>query len=339
MTDPNPLGLSDQEKGGAFFLYGDDGFRKEEAARGLIDWHLDPATRDFNFDPLRGSEVSVEAMASVLATPPMMAEWRVVVLRGVEALAPSPRAREALLEIVGEPPPGLALVMLASIPSGSTAKFYSELKKKSKSVEFPEVEPNDVPGWLVAWASSMHGLEMEEDAARALGAALGTDLGVLAREVEKLANMVEEGEAVTLEVVRRSGTHILTQDRWEWLDMVANRNFTGALENLPTLLGQGESGVYLSMGLATHFLRLGLAKSGGQRALQEALEGMRPGARRWVAQKHAEQARGWSGEALEEALLGLRRVDRVLKSTSLPEEHVLEEWLLTLMVSWEEGGL
>lgn len=333
MTDPNPLGLSDQEKGGAFFLYGDDGFRKEEAARELVDWHLDSATRDFNFDPLRGSEVSIEALASVLATPPMMAEWRVVILRGVEALATSPRAREALLKVVGNPPPGLALVMLASIPSGSTAKFYSELKKKSKSVEFPEVESIDVPGWLVAWASSRHGLVMEEDAARGLGAAVGTDLGVLAREVEKLANMVDEGEAITLEVVKRSGTHIPTQDRWEWLDMVAGRNFARALETLPTLLGQGESGVYLSMGLATHFLRLGLAKSGGQRALEEALGGMKPGTRRWVAQKHADQAKRWSGEGLERALFGLRRVDRVLKSTSLPEEHVLEEWLLTLMAS------
>ena len=81
MKASNPLGLSDQDKGGAFFLHGDDSFRKEETARALVEWHLDPATRDFNLDPLRGSEGSVETLASVLATPPMMAEWRVVVLR------------------------------------------------------------------------------------------------------------------------------------------------------------------------------------------------------------------------------------------------------------------
>jgi DNA polymerase-3 subunit delta len=332
MKASNPLGLSDREKGGAFFLHGDDAFRKEETARALVEWHLDPATRDFNFDPLRGSEGSIESLASVLATPPMMAEWRVVILREVEGLAPSPRAREVLLEAVETPPPGLALIMLASIPSGSKAKFYTELKRKARSVEFPEVGPNDVPGWLVAWASSRHGAEMTEEAARALGGAVGTELGILAQEVEKLVSMVEEGEPITLEAVRRSGTHIPAQDRWEWIDLVGNREFTKALEGLPILVGQGESGVYLSMGIATHLLRLGIARSGGQRALEEAL----PPHQKWLSRRLIKQANNWSLAALQGALKSLRRVDRILKSSPLPEEHVLEEWLLNLMAG--EGG-
>ena len=82
MTAAGPTKLRMKGKGGVFFLFGGDEFRKEEEARALVDWHLDPGTRDFNYDPMRGSEVSVEDMASILATPPMMAEWRVVLLRG-----------------------------------------------------------------------------------------------------------------------------------------------------------------------------------------------------------------------------------------------------------------
>ena len=74
-------------KGGVFFLHGDDEFRKDEAVRVIVDAHLDPATRDFNLDMLRASEVDGERLASVLATPPLMAEWRVVVVRDVEAVA------------------------------------------------------------------------------------------------------------------------------------------------------------------------------------------------------------------------------------------------------------
>jgi DNA polymerase III delta subunit len=113
MTSVGPLGLQEKEKGGVFYLFGDDAFRKEEEARALVDWHLDPGTRDFNYDPLRGSEVSVENLASILATPPMMAEWRVVLLREVEALASSPPAREARLDVVKSPPPGRALILVA----------------------------------------------------------------------------------------------------------------------------------------------------------------------------------------------------------------------------------
>jgi DNA polymerase III delta subunit len=175
---------------------------------------------------------------------------------------------------------------------------------------------------------------MKEDAARALGAAVGTNLGVLAQEVEKLASMVEEGEAITLDVVRRSGTHIPTQDRWEWFDLVGTRRFQKAADTLPVLLGQGESGVYLAMGLATHLLRLGLARTGGQRALDEVLF---PNQRGWLGRRLMEQARGWSEDELLDALLGLRRVDRLLKSTSLSEESVLEEWLLGRLVAGGRG--
>ena len=73
--------------------------------RALMETHLDPATRDFNYDLLRGSEVDPETLASVLATPPMMAEWRVVVLRETERLAGSSKARDILLETAASPPP------------------------------------------------------------------------------------------------------------------------------------------------------------------------------------------------------------------------------------------
>ena len=333
MTQVGPLGLQDKEKGGAFFLFGDDRFRKEEEGRALVNWHLDPATKDFNYDPLRGAEVSVEDLASILATPPMMAEWRVVFLREVEALASSPRARDALMEVVKSPPPGLALILLASIPKGSTAKFYRELKRLARSVEFPEIGPNDVPGWIVNWAATRHGREITEEAARALGAGVGTDLGVLAQEVEKLTNLVEEGQAIGLDAVRAAGTRIPSEDRWVWMDRVGNREFSGALKGLGILFAQGESGVSLTMGLANHLLRIALARTGGASVLESAL----PYPQRWLVPRLLKQAKKWSVEELEEAILGLRRVDRLLKSSSLSDEHVMEEWMLGLMAR-EVGG-
>lgn len=329
MKGLDSFGFSRGEKGGVFYLHGEDHFRKQEATRALVDLHLDPATRDFNMDLLRGSEVSIESLASILATPPMMAEWRVVVLQEVEALASSPKAREVIVETAKNPPPGLAFIISSS--TQSKAKFYQELKRRARSVEFAEISPNDVPGWLVEWARSRHGVEMEEGAARALGAAVGTDLGVLAQEVGKLAGVVEEGEPITLDVVRRAGTRIPTQDRWEWMDLVGSRNFRKALKGLPVLLAQGESGVSLVIGLATHLLRLGAARAGGSRALEACL----PPQQRFLSRRLIQQARGWTVDGLQNAILGLRRVDRTLKSTSLADELVVEEWLLGLMV--EEG--
>ncbi|NJD20250.1 MAG: hypothetical protein FIA95_13340, partial [Gemmatimonadetes bacterium] len=135
----NPLseypGLA-KARGGVFYLHGEDDFRKEEVVRALVDAHLDPATRDFNLDPLRGSEVDAETLASVLGTPPMMAEWRVVVLREVEGLAASARTRDILLANVARPAPGLALILSCRVPDGSKAKFYKDLERTARSAEF-----------------------------------------------------------------------------------------------------------------------------------------------------------------------------------------------------------
>ena len=81
---------------------------------------------------------------------------------------------------------------------------------------------------------------------------------------------------------------------------------------------------------------VGVARTGGKEEVAPLLGNMPPSRRDWVAGKIVEQARAWSVTQLEEATLGLRRADRLLKSSSLAEDLVLEEWLLGLMA--QEGG-
>ena len=316
--------------GGVFYLHGDDEFRKDEVARALVEKHLDPATKDFNLDLLRGTEVDAETLASVLATPPMMAEYRVVVVRATEGLAGSPKARTALLDVVSAPPPGLALILSATVPQGSKAKFYRELAKKAQSVEFQPFTPDDVPGWLLDRARTVHGKEFDVDAAQALGAAIGTNLGILAKELEKLADFVD-GDRVTRKDVEAAGTLLPSQDRWRWFDLVGERRLREALEGIPILLAQGENGVGLVIGLATHLLRVGVVSEQGPAALEAALLPHQ----KWLAGRLAGQGRKWTATEIDSALEGLLRVDRLLKASALSDQHFLEEWLLGLMARRE----
>jgi len=317
-------------RGGAFYLHGEDQFRKEEALRALIDAHIDPATRDFNLDALRGTDVDAERLASVLATPPMMAEWRVVVLREVEGLAGSKHAREELVRIAATPPPGLALLMSGTVPKDSSAKFYSELARAARSVEFKAIMDADVPGWLIARASEEHAMEIELDAARALGAAVGPNLGILTQELEKLATMVGDRRRVTLDDVRRVSSKLPAQNRWSWFDMVGERRFEDARATLGTLLAQGETGVGLVIGLTTHMLRVGLAIERGS-----SLEAALPPYQRFLAKTLRAHARRWTRPEVDAALAGLRDVDRLLKAASHEDEHFLETWLLGQRVLME----
>ncbi len=260
----------------------------------------------------------------MLQTPPMMAEWRVVIVREVQALAATARGRAVIEDLLERPVPGLVTVLHAQIPEKSTAKFYDKLKKQATSVEFAELSENDLPGWLMARSES-EGVKLEPTAARALASA-GLALGQLVRELEKLRDYVGEKKRITVkEVESLVGAVAARQNRWEWFDLVGDARFREARAALPALL-EHDSGVGLVLGLGTHFLRLGIGVAGGERSLESAL----PPHQRWLAQRVVRQARKWSDLQIKHALNDLLRADRLLKSTSLGDEPVMHELLLRL---------
>jgi DNA polymerase-3 subunit delta len=316
--------LRDRSQGSVFFFHGEEEYLREAAVDRAVAAYLDEGTRDFNFDQLRGSDASAESLASLLATPPMMAEWRVVVLREAQGL--SVKAREVLEAAATNPPAGLALVVTATIPSASKAKFYDNLRKKALSVEFAPLDALDAPGWVIDLAQREHGVEVDPDAARALVSGIGVDLGTLSSEVQKLVSYAGDRKTVTLEDVKAVGGTLPKQDRWAWFDLVSERKFGDALATLPVLLDQGESGVALVIGMGAQLLRVALVVSGGQAALERELKPFQ----RWMARRIVPQARRWTLPEIDAALEDLLRTDRLLKSASLNDRQALEELLLRL---------
>jgi DNA polymerase III subunit delta len=215
-------------------------------------------------------------------------------------------------------------VFVATLPEKTKAAFWERLKKETVAVEFPQPAASDMPGWLLQRARQQ-GVELEVNAARAL-AATGSELGVLVKELEKLADYVAERKVITRDDVVAIVGAVPKQDRWGWFDMVGDARFREARRAIPILLEAGESGVGLVIGLGTHFLRLGVAAAGGERALGAAL----PPHQRWLAGRIAKQARRWDATAVEDAVDDLLRADRLLKSSSLDERQILEELLLRL---------
>jgi DNA polymerase III delta subunit len=57
-------------------LHGEDDYLKNEELRRVTDAAVDPATRDFNYESLRGADLDAEKLGSILGTPPMMADRR-----------------------------------------------------------------------------------------------------------------------------------------------------------------------------------------------------------------------------------------------------------------------
>ncbi|MBW3628524.1 MAG: DNA polymerase III subunit delta [Gemmatimonadetes bacterium] len=307
-----------------FFLHGEEEHLRDEAATRIVDAFVDPATRDFNYDQLRGADLDAEALASIIATPPLMATYRVLVIRDAQGL--SARAREVVEETAGAAPPGLILVVIAQIPSGSKAKFYTTLQQRALSVQFSAVDPLDLPGWLSEHAAEKHGVELELDAARALVGGVGNQLGILTSELEKLAAYVEGRPRISLDDVRAVGGYVPRVDRWAWFDLVTEKRFPEALRTLPDMLAAGENGVGIVIGASTQIVRVGLVIAGGREMLERELKGYQ----RFLASRLVSAARAWKADEVDLAIGELLRTDRLLKSASLNDRQALEELLLRL---------
>jgi len=316
-----------------YLLYGEDEFRKDAAVRELVAAAVDPATRDFNLELSRGGELSVESLESLLGTPPMLAERRVVVVRDVDKLKKD--ARTLLGRYLARPAPDLLLVLVA--PAG--AKPDKELTQRGVAVEFEPLTGDRLPRWVTYHVEHALGRGISPEAVTLLIEAVGPDLTQLALELEKLASyasdVIDERAVSEVVGVRRG------ESLGDLLDAVAAKAAATALALLPGVLQQPKTtAVSIVMNLTTQTLALAYGVASRDRGtptralfneymtlLRES--GAFPG-RPWgeaVASwaKHTER---WSAAELDAALEALLQTDTALKETRLSSP----EQLLTTLV-------
>jgi DNA polymerase-3 subunit delta len=322
---------------GVFFFHGDAERLRDDAARLLVDAAVDPATRDFNLDTYRASEVSPEALAASLSMPPVMAPRRVVALFGAERLTPT--GCSVVEEILERTPPELTLVVTATIPKGSRKAFYRKMKQGAVALEWAAPRDAEIPGWLMERAAEKFGITLDPRAAEALASAVGADLGLLEAELEKLA-ATGDGETVRIERIAEIVPNIRPVDRWGWLDSVANRDYRTALSDLPVLLSAPDSSaVGLINAMTDHHVLLGIAAEGGAALLEKTLFEVGKPYLKFKVRTYVGQSRRWTGPEIEGALRLLRRADGRSKTTGGGRDAaVLEELLLALQVMKVEGG-
>jgi DNA polymerase III subunit delta len=305
-----------------YYFHGDDDFLKEQSVRDLVTAAVDSSTRDFNLDIRSGSELDAETLGSLLGTPPMMAERRVVVVRDVAALRKD--ARAALDRYLEQPVPDVLLILVA--PAGEKAKIDKALESRAATMDFAPLTGDRVPRWIMHHVETSLGATITPEAAELLQQATGNELAALAAELDKLASYAGGGtidEAAVADVVgvRRGET------LGDFLDRVAARDTSGALALLPHILAQPKtSAVSIVMALTTQMLAIGWGITRSRADYFELLKSgkafpMRPwgeAARAWSAAE-----RYWDDEAIDAALDALLAADIALKETRLSSDTQL----------------
>ena len=325
---------------GAYYICGEDEFQKEDAMRQLIAVAIEPGMRDFNMEVRRAQELDAKSLDAALSAVPMMADRRVIVIRDVSAMRKD--ARKVLDQYLVKPSPDV-MVLLVEAAGGKTD---GALSRATTPLEFDVLSADRIPKWIAHYASTEFQTRITTDAAELLQGAAGTDLHQLVGELDKLASYtngreITESDVTAVVGVRRGETMA------DFLDQVAMRNASRALELAPLILGQPKtSAVTLVMALATQTIAL----SWGRARMEEGLSqnrlqneyfnllkqsGSSFTGRSWgsAAVIWASSTDRWTARSLGRALSALLDADIALKETRVSsEEQVVATLVLSMCV-------
>ncbi len=315
----------------AYYLHGDDDFRKDDALAAIIASAVDPALRDFNVEVRRGAEVDAETLETVLGTPPLMSERRVVALRDAPSLKKD--ARAVLERYLAHPASDTVLVMIA--PAGSTPE--KALIDRAVSVDIAPLSGDRLDDWITKRAA----VAITPEASALLQDAIGNDLAALANELDKLASYVrgtEHGEVIDEAAVGAVVGVTREETLGRLLDYIAARDAAGAIAVLPYVMAQPKTtAVSVIMALTTQTLALAYAVASGKRSSGDFFAllkdtGAYPG-RAW-----GEAVNAWvravpdcNLDALERGITRLLAADVALKESRVSDdEQVLVSLILDL---------
>lgn len=310
---------------------------EEERAWGLEVFDLTPAL-------VRGQPSEGNWAKNILRavnTMPFFSQRKVVAVNEVHLL-PSEEQQEIASALEGLA--DTSILILSSSESARkkrsriSAALSGGVKKRGNVVRFDALKPNEAIEWVVEEAQRA-GKPIDKSAAALLvSQRLGTDLGGLKREIEKLALFAGSAPSITTAHVEEMTPRLLEERIFELSDAVSlgNRGQALAMTRLRRLLEAKEEPLRILWVLCQHFRLLWQAKGmlemgwrpnrplqefgdggefllSGRESLAAALAG-----KPWLASKLAEQARRFTWPQLEQAFLALSRCDLALKGLSSP---------------------
>jgi DNA polymerase-3 subunit delta len=313
-----------------YLLYGDDDVLKDEAVRALIEAAVG-SDRDFNLDVRYAADLTPESLHALVNTPPMLAERRAVVVRGVEQLGKrKTKLRDELVRYLAAPNPTTVLVLV--VAAGEEAD--AELVRASTAVVLEPLSAERVPRWLQHRATTL-GLTLAPDAVELLLGAVGNDLSALAGEIEKLASLsagtgrpVSAADVSSLVGVRRGETV------YDLVQAALERNVARAAQLVDPVLEQsGMSGVRIVSLLGTHLVGTALARAERDRGMNPShlpgvvfqqllaarpygLRGYKEEAARW-----SDWSARWSAGELSHALRAALGADNALKTATVSDDR------------------
>lgn len=208
-----------------YFLMGEEPYFIDRLAAYFEHSLLREEEKGFNQQVFYGRDVEIGQITEAAKRYPMMAERQLVLVKEAQALS---RTIEQLLPYVQNPQPSTVLVLCYKYKKLDKRKnLYKALNKTGVVFESKTLYENQVPAWI-GNVLKEKGHSISPKATHMLVEFLGTDLGKIYNELEKLMLITGSGNPITPEIIEENIGISKDFNNFELQNAIGERNIPKA---------------------------------------------------------------------------------------------------------------
>lgn len=307
---------------GLLLIHGEERFLVDRAAR---EWRRSAQSAQLDVEVFDAPSRLDTLRSSVTEMPLIDAERSILVRDPPQLSTPLRRGAdppEALSTILELRPQTTSICIVAHTRVAPQHPVMATLRSLGGTITYhPALKGREVRAWIDA-AVKERGLRLAPGSIEHITAVAGTDLGVIAGELDKLAALAN-GEPLSLAHVQGLVAGDEPVEMWGFLEQLLGPKPGRAAATVDHLLAEGRASQYLLAIVAGQARDLLMAQSALQMGVSQAALATELRIPEWRAERLARQARAVQPAVVAGWLQALHEIDRGVKAGELSDAEGL----------------
>lgn len=302
----------------AYLLYGEEAYLRKQY-RDKLKQALSADGDTMNCHYYEGKDISVGEIIDLAETMPFLAERRVIILENTGLFK---HGGEALAEYLAAPSP-TAYFVFVETEIDKRSKFFKAVQSKGVAVEFAIQDESTLKRWILGMIKREN-KNISEYALQAFLNKTGTDMENIHKELEKLFCYCLDKDAITEADIEEICTKRISNQIFDMVNAVADRQQKKALSLYYDLLALREAPMRILFLVGRQFNILLMVKEMKKKGYDNKTIASKAGIPPFTVGKYAAQASKFKGADLKQAIKECVEADEAVKTGRMNDKMSVE---------------
>lgn len=305
-----------------YLLYGEEAYLKKQYKEKLRNAMLSPDDT-MNYAYYEGKGINVNEVIDLAETLPFFAERRLIILEDTGLFK---SASPELADYIKEMPDTTSMIFIES-EVDKRGKLYKAVQSKGRAVELGRQDETMLVRWVAGSIKREH-KNVSENTVRYFLSKVGTDMENIQKELEKLFCYAMEKDSITTEDVEAICTTQITNQIFDMVNAVADKQQKKALQYYYDLLALKEPPMRILFLLARQFKLLLEVKTMDQKGYGRKEIAEKTGINPFVVGKYQTQAKAFQMKELRSIIEDSVETEECVKTGRLSDTLGVELFIV-----------